>query len=246
MGSVLSVWHDYREAGIENPSRAQVPGQQELQNAAEHVNLDQVQIDEQASTVYLPDEAMSLDVGAIAKGYATKRLAETLKEAGVTSALLSLGGNVETIGTKADGKPWRVGVQNPDTSAAKAYLHVLKLTDTCLVTSGTYQRYYGVDGVRYHHIIDPDTLMPWRILTIRSPSSATTAPGQMPCPRRSLIWTQRREWPLWKHRTEWRRCGSIRMEQRSRAAVSEPMWISEDENMATVTGRGVSCTAAES
>lgn len=99
-------------------------------------------------------------MGAIAKGYATKRLAETLKEAGVTSALLSLGGNVETIGTKADGKPWRVGVQNPDTSAAKAYLHVLKLTDTCLVTSGTYQRYYEVDGVRYHHIIDPDTLMP--------------------------------------------------------------------------------------
>ena len=92
--------------------------------------------------------------------YATKCLAEKLKEAGVTSALLSLGGNVETIGTKADGKPWRVGVQNPDTSAAKAYLHVLKLTDTCLVTSGTYQRYYEVDGVRYHHIIDPDTLMP--------------------------------------------------------------------------------------
>ena len=160
MGSVLSVWHDYREAGIENPSRAQVPGQQELQRAAEHVNLDEVQIDEEASTVYLPDEDMSLDVGAIAKGYATKCLAEKLKEAGVTSALLSLGGNVETIGTKADGKPWRVGVQNPDTSAAKAYLHVLKLTDTCLVTSGTYQRYYEVDGVRYHHIIDPDTLMP--------------------------------------------------------------------------------------
>ena len=107
MGSVLSVWHDYREAGIENPSRAQVPGQQELQRAAEHVNLDEVQIDEQASTVYLPDEDMSLDVGAIAKGYATKCLAEKLKEAGVTSALLSLGGNVETIGTKADGKPWR-------------------------------------------------------------------------------------------------------------------------------------------
>ena len=76
MGSVLSVWHDYREAGIENPSRAQVPGQQELQRAAEHVNLDEVQIDEEASTVYLPDEDMSLDVGAIAKGYATKCLAE--------------------------------------------------------------------------------------------------------------------------------------------------------------------------
>lgn len=160
MGSILSIWHTYREDGIADPSRAQIPGMQGLLQAAEHTDLEQVQIDRQASTVYLPDEAMSLDVGAIAKGYATKRLAETLKEAGVTSALLSLGGNVETIGSKADGKPWRVGVQNPDTSAAQSYLHVLKLTDTCLVTSGTYQRYYEVDGVRYHHIIDPDTLMP--------------------------------------------------------------------------------------
>lgn len=160
MGSVLSIWHTYREEGIANPSRAQIPGMPELQQAAEHMDLEQVEIDRQASTVYLPDEAMKLDVGAVAKGYATKRLAETLKEAGVTSALLSLGGNVETIGTKADGKPWRVGVQNPDTSAAQSYLKVVNLSDSCLVTSGTYQRYYEVDGVRYHHIIDPDTLMP--------------------------------------------------------------------------------------
>ena len=161
MGSVLSIWHEYREAGLKDPSRAQIPDMQKLQQAAQHTDLEQVQIDPQASTVYLPDQEMSLDVGAIAKGYATKRLAETLEEAGVTSALLSLGGNVETIGTKADGKPWRVGVQNPDTSAAQSYLKVVNLNDSCLVTSGTYQRYYEVDGVRYHHIINPDTLMPW-------------------------------------------------------------------------------------
>lgn len=161
MGSVLSIWHDYREAGLENPDEAEIPDMDMLLQAAEHTDFEQIEIDEQASTVYIPDEEMSLDVGAIAKGYATKRLAETLKDAGVTSALLSLGGNVETIGTKADGKPWRVGVQNPDTSAAQSYLHVVNLNDSCLVTSGTYQRYYEVDGVRYHHIINPDTLMPW-------------------------------------------------------------------------------------
>lgn len=160
MGSVLSIWHTYREAALADPAKAQVPDMQQLQQAAEHMDLNEVQIDEKASTVYLPDEEMSLDVGAVAKGYATKKVAETLKEAGVTSALLSLGGNVETIGTKADGKPWRVGIQNPDTSAAKSYLHAVKLSDSCLVTSGTYQRYYEVDGVRYHHIIHPDTLMP--------------------------------------------------------------------------------------
>ena len=161
MGSVLSIWHDYREAGLENPDEAEILDMDLLLQAAEHTDFEQIEIDEQASTVYIPDEEMSLDVGAIAKGYATKCLAETLKDAGVTSALLSLGGNVETIGTKADGKPWRVGVQNPDTSAAQSYLHVVNLNDSCLVTSGTYQRYYEVDGVRYHHIINPDTLMPW-------------------------------------------------------------------------------------
>lgn len=100
MGSVLSIWHEYREAGLKDPSRAQIPDMQKLQQAAQHTDLEQVQIDPQASTVYLPDQEMSLDVGAIAKGYATKRLAETLEEAGVTSALLSLGGNVETIGPR--------------------------------------------------------------------------------------------------------------------------------------------------
>ena len=119
MGSVLSIWHTYREKGVADPAQARIPDIQELKQAAEHMDFEQVQIDPQASTVYLPDEEMSLDVGAIAKGYATKRLAETLKEAGVTSAVLSLGGNVETIGTKADGTPWCVGVQNPDPDAAQ-------------------------------------------------------------------------------------------------------------------------------
>ena len=142
MGSMLSIWHTYREEGLADPAQAKIPDMQELKQAAEHMDFEQVQIDPQASTVYLPDEEMSLDVGAIAKGYATKRLAETLKEAGVTSAVLSLGGNVETIGTKADGTPWRVGVQNPDPDTAQSYLHVVNLNDSCLVTSGTYQRYY--------------------------------------------------------------------------------------------------------
>ena len=77
MGSVLSIWHTYREEGLADPAQAKIPDMQELKQAAEHMDFEQVQIDPQASTVYLPDEEMSLDVGAIAKGYATKRLAET-------------------------------------------------------------------------------------------------------------------------------------------------------------------------
>lgn len=162
MGSVLSIWHDYREYAGETPGKAQIPDMAELEKAAEHMDASKLVIDETAMTVYLEDMSMRLDVGAVAKGYATWRISETLREQGTKSALLSVGGNVQCIGTKGDGSSWRVGIQNPDTSSQQSYLHVVNLQDMALVTSGTYQRYYEVDGVRYHHIINPDTLMPWR------------------------------------------------------------------------------------
>lgn len=163
MGSVLKIWHDYRTEGIADPDHAAVPDMAELEKAAEHVDIHQVELDAEKQTVYLPDEKMRLDVGAVAKGYAAQKICGELREAGVTSALLSIGGNVQTIGQRGDGKPWRVGVQNPDTTSRQSYLHVVKLEDMALVTSGSYQRFYEVDGVRYHHIIDPDTRMPKRL-----------------------------------------------------------------------------------
>lgn len=162
MGSVLSIWHDYREHADNTPAAARVPDMAELEKAADHTDMDQVVIDEQAMTVYLEDALLRLDVGAVAKGYSTWRISEKLREQGVKSALLSVGGNVQCIGAKGDGKPWRVGIQNPDISSPQSYLHVVGMQDLALVTSGTYQRFYEVDGVRYHHIINPDTLMPWR------------------------------------------------------------------------------------
>lgn len=161
MGSVLSIWHDYRTAGLQKPDLAQIPDQAKLAQANRYTDIDQVEIDRGASTVYLPDSSMKLDVGAVAKGYAVGKLCEFLRENGVKSAIVSAGGNVQTIGGRADGTPWRVGIQNPDTSSSQVYLHALRLEDMALVTSGTYQRFYTVDGVRYHHIINPDTLMPW-------------------------------------------------------------------------------------
>ena len=175
MGSVLSVWHDYRERASEDPGHGAVPDQPELLRAAEHMDVSDIVIDKEASTVYLKDPDMRLDVGAVAKGYAAQQLAETLKEEGVEHALLSLGGNVAAIGTRGDGKPWRVGVQNPDLASSEPYLHVVDLENMSLVTSGTYQRFYEVDGKRYHHIIHPDTLMPWdayQSVTILTPDSA--------------------------------------------------------------------------
>lgn len=161
MGSVLSIWHEYRETGMKNQQGNQIPDLEQLIRANEHTNINQIQINKEKSTVYLPDAEMKLDVGAVAKGYAVQRICESLSRSGVTSGLISAGGNVQTIGLKGDGAPWRVGVQNPDINAEKGYLHALSLQDMALVTSGSYQRYFEVEGVRYHHIINPDTLMPW-------------------------------------------------------------------------------------
>lgn len=159
-GSVLSLWHAYREEGTHEPKKAELPPEEELARRAEHTDINDLILDENASTVYLADEEMSLDVGGIAKGYAAQKLAEYAREIGMEHVLISVGGNVCAVGAKADGTSWGVGVENPDTDSDKAYIATVKLADGCLVTSGDYQRYYEVDNVRYCHIIDPDTNMP--------------------------------------------------------------------------------------
>ncbi len=161
MGSVLSIWHGYRTMGIDDPETAELPPMEKLKAASEHMNIQDVVIDREASTVYLADPEMRLDVGAIAKGYATEMVCRKLEEDGLTNALVSVGGNVRAIGTKDDGSKWKLGIQNPDLSSETKYLHMIAVDDMSLVTSGVYQRYYTVDGVQYHHIVNPDTLMPW-------------------------------------------------------------------------------------
>jgi thiamine biosynthesis lipoprotein len=165
MGSVLSIWHDYREAGLDDPENAALPPMDELQAAALHTDIEDMVIDEAASTIYLKDPQMKLDVGAVAKGYATEQVAVYFEDQGVISLLLSVGGNVRAIGTKltADGggdKRWNIGIQNPDKSSAQTELMYVLIDGFAVVSSGIYERYYVVDGVQYHHIIDPKTLMP--------------------------------------------------------------------------------------
>jgi len=160
MGSVLKIWHDYRDTGINNPESASLPPMEVLQEASQYCDIEQLVIDEEAMTVYLADEHMSIDVGSIGKGYAVQRVAEYAKEIGMESALLSVGGNVCAVGSKLDGSDWRVGIQNPDLSSEEAYIRKVDVSEACVVTSGDYQRYYVVDGVKYCHIIDGDTLMP--------------------------------------------------------------------------------------
>ncbi len=101
---------------------------------------------------------VKLDLGGIAKGYASDRAREVLLEQGITSAILSLGGNVMTIGGKPNGDPWTVAVTDPQNPSG--YIGTVKVKDSAVVTSGNYERYFERDGVRYHHILDPKTGCP--------------------------------------------------------------------------------------
>ncbi|MBU5334356.1 FAD:protein FMN transferase [Anaerocolumna aminovalerica] len=166
MGSVLEIWHEYREDGINNPETASLPPMEQLEAANMHTDIDKLIIDEASSTVYLSDANMRLDVGAIAKGYATEQVSQIAKNNGYKNFLLSVGGNVRSMGTKGPKKElWSVGIQNPDKTSEKKSLYTLSLTNLSLVSSGNYERYYTVNGKVYHHIIDPVTLMPAEYFT---------------------------------------------------------------------------------
>lgn len=161
MGAVLRPWHECRTAAKSNPSAAAIPTKEVLDEAFTHTSIDLLEIDEANSTVRITDPAASIDVGALGKGYATEMAARALEEKGATSYVLNIGGNIRIIGTKPDGSGWLTGIKDPANSDS-AYALYLTLSNTSCVTSGVYERYFTVDGVRYHHIIDKDTCMPSR------------------------------------------------------------------------------------
>ena len=161
MGSVLSIWHEYRSDAIDNHyGVGELPPMEELEEAAKHTDINNLIIDEENSTVYISDPQMTLDVGAIAKGYAVEMIARMLEAKGITGYVINVGGNIRTIGTKGNGEKWLAGIEAPSDDFDEAYLAYIGLNGQAIVTSGSYQRYYIVDGTRYHHIIDPETLMP--------------------------------------------------------------------------------------
>ena len=134
---------------------SRVPDRAELDGLLERVDYARVSLS--GSTLTLP-EGMELDLGAVAKGYTGDVLMDLLEEAGVTSAIVELGGNVQALGSKPDGSPWRVAVQAPEGGYAAA----LEIVDKAVVTSGGYQRFFEQDGEIYWHIIDPAAGQPAR------------------------------------------------------------------------------------
>jgi len=163
MGTVLAIWHDVRETAASDPANLKLPTAEELQAAAAHTDMNQVVLDEENMTVTFLDPALQLDLGAVAKGYAAERVCQEILYPLMPSYILNAGGNVRTGHAPMDGrKAWGIGIQDPAEFiySENASKDVLFFADTSLVTSGTYQRYFDLDGVRYHHLISPKTLYP--------------------------------------------------------------------------------------
>lgn len=165
MGSVLKIWHTYREEGMalnEEGKLGNVPSTQELEKAAGCAGWDKVQIDEQAKTVYLTQNCASLDVGGIAKGFTAEKAAQQLETAGLVHGTVDAGGNVRTINDKPGNQSWVIGIRNPNLKSEKASLDAVAVpASSSFVSSGDYERFYlASDNKSYHHIIDPRTLMP--------------------------------------------------------------------------------------
>lgn len=134
-----------------------IPDRQEVISALENVNYNNIHID--GNTVTLSNDNCAIDLGGIAKGYIADKMKEYLKKEGVDSALINLGGNVLTIGTKKDNSKFTIGIQKPFSDDGTPILSI-DIADKSVVTSGTYQRYAEIDGVLYHHIIDLKTGFP--------------------------------------------------------------------------------------
>ena len=159
LGPVLSIWREYRRAGAENPAEARLPEMDSLRQAAEFTDIHDLIIDRQAETVFLKQSGMSLDVGATAKSFAADRVADLLRERGVEAAIINAGGDIVTIGhsLSSDNQSWSIGVQHPD---GDRLLDTVQIESQAVSTSGGYRRAYVVEDTLYHHIIDPETLMP--------------------------------------------------------------------------------------
>ncbi|MDD4080235.1 MAG: FAD:protein FMN transferase [Eubacteriales bacterium] len=165
MGSVLRLWHDAREVAKAHPDDTALPEVEALRDAAKHTDMRDVILNKADKSVFFADPRLKLDVGAVAKGYATELAARDLLQGPVSHFIINAGGNVRTGNPPLDGRRnWSVGIQDPSAAVLAPndtdVLDMLFMHNMCSVTSGDYQRYFILDGVLYHHLISPETLFP--------------------------------------------------------------------------------------
>jgi thiamine biosynthesis lipoprotein len=149
VGPVMRLW-DFREK--------RMPAKKEIEGKLGLVDYRKVVVDREDSTVYLEAKGMSFDTGGIAKGYAVDRAVEVLKERGMESGLVAIAGDIRGFGPRK----WRIGIRDPRGEGDEDVMAVLELKDRAVSTSGDYERYFALEGKRYHHLLDPETGLPAR------------------------------------------------------------------------------------
>lgn len=152
VGPLVKLW------GINTP-HARIPAPSEIKAILPLINYKNIILDDKNKSIMLAKKGMALDLGGIAKGFAGDEVKQVLEDNGIKHAIIDLGGNVLTMGAKADGSAWRIGIQDP-TSTRGDYLGIVKVKDKTVVTSGIYERYFIKNGRRYHHIMDTKTGYP--------------------------------------------------------------------------------------
>ena len=136
-----------------------IPEKSQIGETLKLVNYNDVILDENENSIMLKHKKQALDVGGIAKGFAADEVRDIFYKHNIKSALIDLGGNIFALGSKEDGAPWKVGIQNPFKPRGE-YIGILSVKNKSVVTSGNYERYFMKDGKRFHHIIDPKTGYP--------------------------------------------------------------------------------------
>ncbi|MFX4262377.1 FAD:protein FMN transferase [Pelotomaculum propionicicum] len=152
IGPLVDLWN------IPDTDNTGIPRAEEIGNKLKLVNYRQIVLDTEKSVVYLPYKGSSLDLGSLAKGFANRRVAEMLREKGVRSALISLGGNIYAIGSKPDGEPWQIAIQDPFDQ--NQFIAVFNIIDRAVDTAGGYYRFKEIGGEKFSHIINPSTGIP--------------------------------------------------------------------------------------
>lgn len=146
IGPLMELWG----FGGKNPH---IPPSDKIKAALALVNSNDLLLNRQEGTAFLRRSGMKLDLGAIAKGYATEKALQVIRAHGVKKALIDAGGNIRVLGTNQQNKPWRIGIKDPRKTEGIAA--IVPLEDQAAVTSGDYYRFFESDGKRYHHILDP-------------------------------------------------------------------------------------------
>lgn len=154
VGPLVSEW----AIGSED---AHVPSERRIQELLRFVGYEGIILDSEKRTVFLEEEGMKIDLGAIAKGYAADEAVKLLKKEGFSKGIIDFGGNIVVFGSKKNKSPWRIGIQQPAGNRG-TYFGIVQIETGAVVSSGTYERFFIQDGVKYHHILDPGTGYPSR------------------------------------------------------------------------------------